>query len=167
MTIQEFVARLDGVKQSGRGIMARCPAHDDRNPSLSVREGDRALLIRCWAGCATADIVAAMGLQLSDLFYDAGQPRQARLRRPAIPRINLNHLAFRLRFHGDLLFLRSRAVLDAAKDFNIATWTDGQLERALGAVATAHNDLDRAALFDDLAFTVRGRLLGKEQSRAA
>lgn len=53
----------------GRGYTAQCPVHDDRQASLSISIGDdgRALL-RCHAGCETGDVVAALGLQMADLF---------------------------------------------------------------------------------------------------
>lgn len=48
---------------------ARCPAHQDRNPSLSVKEGDDGrVLLHCHAGCDSAEIVGAVGLRLADLF---------------------------------------------------------------------------------------------------
>jgi hypothetical protein len=51
---------------------ARCPAHDDTRPSLSISEGnDGRALIHCYAGCPTEKIVAALGLTLADLFPDA------------------------------------------------------------------------------------------------
>ncbi len=52
-----MLSRLDGVRQVAGGYMARCPAHEDRDPSLSVTEGDdgRCLLL-CRAGCATDDV---------------------------------------------------------------------------------------------------------------
>ncbi len=56
MTISEFSARLAGVKGSGGQITARCPAHDDRHQSLSVREGDGGrILVKCHAGCAIGE----------------------------------------------------------------------------------------------------------------
>jgi hypothetical protein len=62
---------LSGVRRSGRGWIARCPAHEDRSPSLSVREGDDGrLLLHCWAGCDAASIVGALGLDIRDLFPD-------------------------------------------------------------------------------------------------
>lgn len=70
MTIDVIVARLEGVRQTGRdrGI-ARCPAHDDKGPSLSYRElDDGRVLLHCFAGCDVHEIVAAVGLELSDLF---------------------------------------------------------------------------------------------------
>jgi hypothetical protein len=48
---------------------ACCPAHDDNSPSLSVRETpDGAVLLKCFAGCEVAAIVAALGLEVAELF---------------------------------------------------------------------------------------------------
>lgn len=68
--IDVVLGRLSRHKPAGQGQWkACCPAHDDRNPSLSVKEGDNgAVLLHCFAGCETADVVAAMGLQMSDLY---------------------------------------------------------------------------------------------------
>ena len=69
MTVENFLIHLDLVKRSGIGWIARCPAHDDRVPSLSISEGDDCrTLLKCHAGCSTPDIVKALGLQMSDLF---------------------------------------------------------------------------------------------------
>ena len=52
-----------------RRWLARCPAHDDRGPSLSIRElDDGRILVHCFSGCAVHDIVSAVGLELHDLF---------------------------------------------------------------------------------------------------
>ena len=51
--------------------MARCPAHDDRSPSLSVTLADNKILLRCFAGCDWRDVVAALDLTPGDLFADA------------------------------------------------------------------------------------------------
>lgn len=162
MTFNELLPHLSGVRQTSRGILALCPNHPDKHPSLSVRGGDRGLLIKCWAGCTTSEIVTALGLKLCDLFFDAGVPQSARQRRPAKPRVNVNGIAFSLRFHGDLLFLRSTAVLAAAKSLDIASWTEDQLDRALGAVAKARADLERADLLDQVAFELRRKVLEKK-----
>ena len=45
-----------------------CPAHDDQTPSLSVREGEDGVLIKCHTGCKTEDVVKALGLTMADLF---------------------------------------------------------------------------------------------------
>ena len=54
-----LVERLGGRWSPGGGL-CRCPAHDDRSPSLSVRVGARSLLLHCFAGCATADVLRAL-----------------------------------------------------------------------------------------------------------
>ncbi len=71
------VADLLHARPAGRGKWtAQCPAHRDRSPSLSIREGeDGKTLIRCWAGCSTEDVVKAVGLRMADLF--AGPPPTA------------------------------------------------------------------------------------------
>ena len=58
---------------------AVCPAHDDKSPSLVIRENtDGAVLLHCFAGCAPSAVVAALGLELSDLF----PPRERSGREP-------------------------------------------------------------------------------------
>ena len=56
---QALVQRLGG-RWTSSGGMCRCPAHDDRTPSLSVRVGDRRLLFHCFAGCETGDVIRAL-----------------------------------------------------------------------------------------------------------
>ena len=61
---REIVERLGGEWQRSGGL-CRCPAHDDRTPSLSVRPGERRLLFHCFAGCETRKVLRALGaLQL-------------------------------------------------------------------------------------------------------
>ncbi len=63
--------RLEGVRKSGAGWIAKCPAHEDRSPSLSVKEGQRGVMLRCFAGCAFAAIVESIGLRQPDTFYES------------------------------------------------------------------------------------------------
>jgi len=73
MNIATFLDRLDNVHRNGSGWTARCPAHDDDAPSLSINEGDDGrVLVHCHAGCDTVAIVAAMGLTMRDLFAQNG-----------------------------------------------------------------------------------------------
>ena len=55
--------------------MAFCPAHDDRNASLSVHVSDGRILLHCHAGCSTEDVVNALGLTMSDLFVESKKTR--------------------------------------------------------------------------------------------
>ncbi len=87
-TAAALLDRLDRVKQTGADRwIARCPAHEDRTPSLSVREtADGTVLIKCFGpGCSAADIVAAVGLELRDLFPPL--PEGEHRRRPSRHRI--------------------------------------------------------------------------------
>ena len=74
-TIEEFLSRLEGVRQVSEGSwMALCPAHDDRNPSLSIQLADDRILIHCFAGCSPQTVVRAMGLEMKDLFLEEEEP---------------------------------------------------------------------------------------------
>ena len=64
MDVYEFIAHLDGVRQTGKGRwVARCPSHADKSPSLAISQGDRVpILLHCFAGCRFEEILAAVGL---------------------------------------------------------------------------------------------------------
>jgi len=70
MNIDTLLSHFDGVKKTGYGkYIARCSAHDDRNPSLAISEGDGGrLLLKCWAGCETEDVLSAVGLKFADVM---------------------------------------------------------------------------------------------------
>jgi hypothetical protein len=71
MTIGDILTRLKGVRTRKDGHSALCPAHPDKDPSLSVSEGDEGrILLKCHAGCSTEAIVGALGLTLADLFVE-------------------------------------------------------------------------------------------------
>ncbi len=56
-------------KRSGAGWCCRCPAHDDRTPSLSIHAGDDGrALVNCHAGCTVDAVCGAIGLRPADLF---------------------------------------------------------------------------------------------------
>lgn len=66
---ETVLGRLEGVRESNGSWVALCPAHEDREPSLSVAEGDDGrALVKCFAGCETSEIVAGLGLEMKDLF---------------------------------------------------------------------------------------------------
>jgi len=71
-------------KKSGKEWTCRCPAHDDRNPSLSIGTGDDGrVLVKCHAGCEVEAVCHAIGLELQDLMPDNanGATVQPRTRR--------------------------------------------------------------------------------------
>lgn len=79
-SIDSLLARLEGVRPRGTDRwVARCPAHEDKNPSLSMRLSESgALLLHCFGGCAPADVCAAIGLELGDLFPERFEARPSR-----------------------------------------------------------------------------------------
>ena len=75
MQLDDFLFRLDGVKPAGPGrYMACCPVHNDTNPSLSVAvkdvKGTEKILLKCFAGCRTEDILEELGLTPQDLIVN-------------------------------------------------------------------------------------------------
>lgn len=69
MSFEEVLRRFPDAKKNGKGFKAKCPAHEDNNPSLKITEGvDGKILFYCHAQCTPADVAAAIGLDMSDLF---------------------------------------------------------------------------------------------------
>jgi len=68
--VDNLLQHLDNVKRTGAHTwQARCPAHDDRGPSLTIRDiDDGRILAHCFAGCDVQDVLAAVGLTFSDLY---------------------------------------------------------------------------------------------------
>lgn len=71
MRLDDFVQLLDKPRKSGRGFIARCPAHEDRSPSLSVRGDGERILVHCFAGCRVEDVLSVMGLELRALYENS------------------------------------------------------------------------------------------------
>ncbi len=66
---ETILGKLERVRRSGGGWTARCPAHEDKQNSLSVGMGeDGRVLLKCFAGCEVEAIVGRLGLTMQDLF---------------------------------------------------------------------------------------------------
>jgi len=128
MSAATLLDRLQGVRQTGPGRwLAKCPNHEDRSPSLSVRElDDGTVLIKDFGGCGAADVVAAVGLGLSDLFPE--RPTDHR-RRPPHSRI-------------------------PAADALVAIDHEAHVVAIIGADILAHRELDQPT-WERLALAVR------------
>lgn len=69
------LARLDHPRRTGKGWAARCPAHKDKSPSLSITEAEGGkVLLHCFSGCPAGDVLAAIGLEWKDLFPESLSP---------------------------------------------------------------------------------------------
>ncbi|MCC7014864.1 MAG: DUF3987 domain-containing protein [Planctomycetes bacterium] len=65
--LDQILERLDAVRPTPGGYSARCPAHDDKNPSLSVwLDSSGRVCLKCHAGCSTDVVWAQIGLDPSD-----------------------------------------------------------------------------------------------------
>lgn len=67
----EAALEAHGCRRQGNNY--QCPAHDDTQPSLHLSSNSGGVALLCFAGCDTRDVVAALGLKMSDLFE---QPRE-------------------------------------------------------------------------------------------
>lgn len=71
MDVTALLSRLSGVRGRNGSWSARCPAHEDRSPSLSVKSlPDGRILVHCFGGCGTDEVLGALGLTMTDLFPD-------------------------------------------------------------------------------------------------
>ena len=63
-----FCSKLEQFKQNKNGIVALCPSHNDKNPSLAASYTDEKILVKCQAGCTFKEIVTALGMNQSQFF---------------------------------------------------------------------------------------------------
>jgi hypothetical protein len=176
VTLDHLVGRLDHPRRTGRGWVARCPAHTDKHPSLSIAEGERGLLVYCWAGCTVAEICRALGLDVADLFFDkpgipSRHPSRPEPRRPT-PRECLEAAELELWRDAVARELRGLRTLDLARGFDCSEWSAADFDRAMAAVSRGYGDLTIADHLHVLAFGLREYLLkgaedGERRSCAA
>jgi hypothetical protein len=75
----ETIAKALGGRKAGGGWMARCPSHDDREPSLSIRDADECkVLVRCHAGCDQRRVITTLRARG---LWDKNGHRQGRFTR--------------------------------------------------------------------------------------
>lgn len=118
MTAEILTSKLEKVKQVGPfRWQARCPAHDDKGPSLSIRETDDGrVLVHCFAGCSVHEIVQAAGLELADLFPPRPGADHSRPERQPFPAADvLRAVAFE-----SLVVSAAAASLLAGEPFGVA-----------------------------------------------
>ena len=110
MDVNNLLSKLDKVKSTGNGkYLACCPAHPDRSPSLAIKQtDDEKLLLHCFSGCSVVDILAAIGLELSDLMPE--NPSYQKGNKP--PRFNKYELFDRLMHESIILCLAVRQLLN-------------------------------------------------------
>lgn len=80
--LENFLSRLDKVKRVGQSAyIACCPAHADKNPSMTIREVENGMILaHCFAGCSIDQIAGAVSMELYELMPDKApdETRKAR-----------------------------------------------------------------------------------------
>ncbi len=138
MSAAALLSRLAGVKKTGAGRwLARCPAHEDKSPSLSIREcDDGRILLHDFAGCDVHSVLSAVNLTFDDLFPEKpiGNHLLKGERRPF--------------YAGDVLkiisFEAGIAYLCAADIANDKTLTESEQARLLLAVSRLNHAVEVA-----------------------
>jgi hypothetical protein len=133
MSAETLLSRLDKVRKTGAGRwIARCPAHGDRTPSLSIRElSDGTVLLRCFSGCAAADVLNAVGLDFDALFPERPIGRKPERR------------AFSAMDALRCLEIEGLVILMAAHDLNVGkALSAGDIERLAVAVGRINAALE-------------------------
>lgn len=74
MTFDEVLSHFTVKKQYRDKAQCLCPAHADREASLTISKGEKGIVFHCHAGCTLSEILAASGLQERHIFYDNVQP---------------------------------------------------------------------------------------------
>jgi len=139
---EKILDLLQGVAPTGNGWTALCPAHDDQRPSLSITDGDDGrCLLKCFRGCSAAAIVAALGLELADLFE--GDDRQGGPQSVAAQLVGLAEQAGVQLFHDPKgqafaeIPVGERREVRAVGSQGFKRWLRRRLHLAGGRVATA------------------------------
>ena len=118
MSIENLLSRLAKVKGRAGSYTACCPAHEDKSPSLAIRESDGKVILHCFAGCATADIVAAVGLDMTDLFppNETTYAPQPKVKFFATDMLRVLHLEANIVMVSAFNLAKGLALSDADKD---------------------------------------------------
>ena len=81
--LNTLLSRLEKVQSIGNSrYKALCPAHDDRSPSLAIKDDDGRLLLHCFCGCETADVLGAIGLTFADIMPNKSSGNFKKDRKP-------------------------------------------------------------------------------------
>jgi len=168
MNVEELLSLLQGVKKTGQGWTARCPAHEDRHPSLAICEGERGLLVKCWAGCDLGGICEALGVRVSDLFSDSQRRSSPHVVvSPKPVRVDWRGYSHQILWYSEELFLRGEKILSTAQGIDPSTLTEEELEIALNAIYQAHLDLEESSRLEDLAANLRDFGIQEEKTAHA
>ncbi|MGV3553922.1 MAG: DUF7146 domain-containing protein [Croceibacterium sp.] len=172
---REIVDSLGGTWRRNRG-MCRCPAHDDRTPSLSVSLGQRAILFHCFAGCSRAEIISALGrrgVRTRELFDGSGGPLPELVREETADRnaVRLWRGAVALKGSAAEAYLAKRGVTQLSPDLRFHRRTPlgprGAVRFLPAMLAAVRTDLGVIAMHRTFLDPAEARLADFERPKRA
>lgn len=105
--MEHILSRLQKVRGRNGSYSACCPAHEDRSPSLTIRETpDGTILLHCFSGCSVNAIAEAVGVELTDLFPPESEDYKAfdaRNRKPVRPKFYASELLRAISFEATVV----------------------------------------------------------------
>lgn len=88
--IDALLSRLGRVQRGAQGWRADCPNGHKARGALSIAQGDDGrILLHCFAGCSTAEVLGALGLALADVMPERLRDESPEARRSARERFRL------------------------------------------------------------------------------
>lgn len=139
--VEKLLPYLRKVRVTGPGTWSSCcPAHDDKTPSLGIKETpDGTVLVRCHSGCTAFEVMAAIGMEMHELFPPTN--RGAGTKRLFFPAADvLRALAFEVKvillIAGDVL--QNRPVRQA--DYDRLVRAVACVEGGMSAAGVAYRD---------------------------
>ena len=126
MSVETLLSRLHKVRRSGAGHWtACCPAHNDKSPSLAIREvDDGRVLIHCFGGCSVESVLDAVGLSFNDLFPERDIGDKPKVSRPFMASDVLR-----------LIAKESLIVAASAKTLATRPLTEKEMQRVIASAA--------------------------------
>ena len=128
MTYEEILSHFKVKQRTGDSAKCICPAHRDDKPSLSVSRGRKGTVLHCMAGCSAESVLAAVGLQMRDLYENnAGEDWRAKVEKRTGKRIEGEYTYHDITT-GKYAFTRLRL---SGKDFMYGMLDGGQFNFGL------------------------------------
>lgn len=136
MSVDKLLNGLQKLKRTGNSSwMACCPAHDDRSPSLSIKDnGDGKVMLRCFAGCETIDVLGAIGLDWDDVMPPRQQPERIQTVKPVKHTIYATDAIEIIRKEAQIIVM---AALDITKGVKINEPEMERIKTAMTRINTA------------------------------
>jgi len=168
MMLEELHGLNPEARYCGGGLRGPCPSCGGKNNSskFSVTERDGMILVHCFAGCTTADICRALGIELKDLFCDSHlTSEQHRARPPRPKRFDWRKMSHEIEFASEHHWLRAEAIFKAARQCDVSAMNDEDLDAAWRCLVVGFHALRVSENLRTTAFQLRVNGMADEARR--